>query len=107
MRFDQLTIKAQEAVSEAQRDERARGIAELTPDHLLLSLLKQEEGVVVPVLHRPHRGTNGARRGRRRLRAHSLRESASSSTMRRTCRSKAPTPISASPMICSRIAPDA
>src|SRR5437868_1867929 len=52
MRFDQLTIKAQEAVSEAQRDARARGNAELTPDHLLLSLLRQEEGVVVPVLQK-------------------------------------------------------
>jgi hypothetical protein len=31
MRFDQLTIKAQEAVQEAQRDARARGNAELSP----------------------------------------------------------------------------
>jgi ATP-dependent Clp protease ATP-binding subunit ClpB len=52
MRFDQLTIKAQEAVQEAQRDARARGSAELTPDHLLLALLKQSEGVVVPILQK-------------------------------------------------------
>src|SRR5215467_12032016 len=52
MRFDQLTIKSQEAISEAQRDARARGSAELTPDHLLLALLRQSEGVVVPILQK-------------------------------------------------------
>jgi len=52
MRFDQLTIKAQEAVQEAQRDARARGNAELLPEHLLLALLAQADGVVVPVLQK-------------------------------------------------------
>ncbi|HTY40957.1 MAG TPA: ATP-dependent chaperone ClpB [Thermoanaerobaculia bacterium] len=52
MRFDQLTIKAQEALQEAQRDARARGNAELTGDHLLLALLQQDDGVVVPVLQK-------------------------------------------------------
>ena len=52
MRFDQLTIKAQEAIQEAQRDARARGSAELSPDQLLLALLRQSEGVVVPILQK-------------------------------------------------------
>jgi ATP-dependent Clp protease ATP-binding subunit ClpB len=52
MRFDQLTIKAQEAIQEAQRDARARGNAELLPDHLLHALLRQSEGVVVPILQK-------------------------------------------------------
>ena len=52
MRFDQLTIKAQEAIQEAQRDARARGNAELIPNHLLLALLRQREGVVVPILQK-------------------------------------------------------
>ena len=52
MRLDQLTIKAQEAIQEAQRDARARGNAEFSPDHLLLALLKQSEGVVVPILQK-------------------------------------------------------
>ncbi len=52
MRFDQLTIKAQEAVQEAQSDARARGNAEVTSDHLLLALLRQDDGVVVPVLQK-------------------------------------------------------
>jgi ATP-dependent Clp protease ATP-binding subunit ClpB len=52
MRFDQLTIKAQEAIAEAQRDARARGNAELTGEHLLAALLSQSEGVVVPILQK-------------------------------------------------------
>ena len=52
MRFDQLTIKAQEAIAEAQRDARARGNAELTGEHLLAALLTQSEGVVVPILQK-------------------------------------------------------
>ena len=52
MRFDQLTIKSQEAIQESQRDARARGNAELTPDHLLLALLRQEDGVAVPILQK-------------------------------------------------------
>jgi ATP-dependent Clp protease ATP-binding subunit ClpB len=52
MRFDQLTIKAQEAVQEAQRDARSRGNAELTPEHLLLALVRQSEGVVAPILEK-------------------------------------------------------
>jgi ATP-dependent Clp protease ATP-binding subunit ClpB len=52
MRFDQLTIKAQEAVQEAQQDARARGNAELSTDHLLLALLRQREGVVSPILQK-------------------------------------------------------
>ncbi len=52
MRFDQLTIKAQEAIQEAQRNARAHGSAELTPDHLLAALLRQSEGVVIPILQK-------------------------------------------------------
>ena len=52
MRFDQLTIKAQEAIQEAQRDARARGNAELSTDHLLLALLRQSEGVITPILQK-------------------------------------------------------
>jgi ATP-dependent Clp protease ATP-binding subunit ClpB len=52
MRFDQLTIKSQEAIQEAQQDARSRGNAELTPDHLLLALLRQSDGVAVPILQK-------------------------------------------------------
>jgi ATP-dependent Clp protease ATP-binding subunit ClpB len=50
MRADQLTVKAQEALSEAQREARAAGHAELSPEHLLKALLSQEEGIVGPIL---------------------------------------------------------
>src|SRR5437879_901171 len=52
IRFDQLTIKSQEAIQEAQRDARSRGNAELTPDHLLFALLRQGEGVSGPILQK-------------------------------------------------------
>ena len=50
MKFDQFTVKAQEAVSNAQRLAREMGHAELTPDHLLKALLEQKEGIVLPIL---------------------------------------------------------
>jgi ATP-dependent Clp protease ATP-binding subunit ClpB len=50
MRFDQFTVKAQEAVSNAQRLARDMGHAELTADHLLQALLQQKEGIVLPIL---------------------------------------------------------
>jgi len=50
MRFDQFTVKAQEAVSNAQRLAREMGHAELTADHLLQALLQQKEGIVLPIL---------------------------------------------------------
>ncbi|MGH9441244.1 MAG: Clp protease N-terminal domain-containing protein, partial [Thermoanaerobaculia bacterium] len=50
MRADQLTVKAQEALADAQRAAREQGHAETTPDHLLKALIEQEEGIVAPIL---------------------------------------------------------
>src|SRR5206468_10724623 len=50
MRADQLTLKAQEALGEAQRQAREAGHAEVSLDHLLKALLDQEEGIVAPIL---------------------------------------------------------
>ncbi|HEY3298734.1 MAG TPA: Clp protease N-terminal domain-containing protein, partial [Armatimonadota bacterium] len=52
MRMDKFTIKAQEAVMEAQNLADQNGHQEVTPEHLLGALLKQEEGVVTPVLQK-------------------------------------------------------
>ena len=52
MNINKLTIKAQEAVVEAQNQARQQGHAEMTPEHLLLALLEQQGGVVTPVLNR-------------------------------------------------------
>jgi ATP-dependent Clp protease ATP-binding subunit ClpB len=50
MRLDRFTIKAQEAVSGAQRVATDNNNQEITPEHLLSALLDQTEGVVVPLL---------------------------------------------------------
>jgi ATP-dependent Clp protease ATP-binding subunit ClpB len=52
LNFNKLTVKAQEAVAEAQNLARGAGNPELTPEHLLLALLRQEEGVVTPILNK-------------------------------------------------------
>src|SRR6476469_4578616 len=51
MNFNKLTVKAQEAISEAQGLARGAGNPELTPEHLLLALLRQEGGIVTPILN--------------------------------------------------------
>src|SRR5687767_9924526 len=50
MRLDKFTIKAQEALQAAQSLADQRGHQTLGPEHLLLALLQQREGVVSPVL---------------------------------------------------------
>jgi len=52
MRFDKLTIKAQEAFGDAQKLASERGHQSLEPEHLLLSLLGQPEGVVKPIFEK-------------------------------------------------------
>jgi ATP-dependent Clp protease ATP-binding subunit ClpB len=46
------TLKTQEAVNAAISSARTNSNPEVTPDHLLASLLQQEEGVVLPILQR-------------------------------------------------------
>src|SRR3990167_4238186 len=46
MRFDKFTIKAQEAIAEAQSEASKRNNQQIEPVHLLYILLKQEDGVV-------------------------------------------------------------
>jgi len=50
MRFDQLTLKSQDAIAVSQREARSCGHAEVTAEHLLKALLAQEEGIVGPIL---------------------------------------------------------
>src|SRR5215204_2314476 len=52
MQPDRFTIKSQEAVAAAQRLASEGSNPEVAPPHLLLALLEQDEGVVVPVLQR-------------------------------------------------------
>jgi ATP-dependent Clp protease ATP-binding subunit ClpB len=52
MRFEELTLKAQEAFQEADRIARERRHPEILPLHLLFALLHQEGGIVGPILER-------------------------------------------------------
>jgi ATP-dependent Clp protease ATP-binding subunit ClpB len=52
MNFNKLTVKAQEAVVEAQNLARGAGNPELTAEHLLLALVQQEGGIVTPILNK-------------------------------------------------------
>jgi ATP-dependent Clp protease ATP-binding subunit ClpB len=52
MRLDRLTIKAQEALQQAQALAESRGHPEISPLHLLVALARQPEGIVGPVLEK-------------------------------------------------------
>jgi ATP-dependent Clp protease ATP-binding subunit ClpB len=52
MRFDKLTIKAQEAIGRAQQSAQESNHAEITPLHLLSSLLSETDGVFNPLLQK-------------------------------------------------------
>ncbi len=52
MQMDKLTIKAQEAVTAAQRLAQRYGHGEIDVEHLVLALVEQDEGVVGPLLDR-------------------------------------------------------
>src|SRR5687767_15184472 len=52
MNFNKLTVKAQEAVVEAQNLARGAGNPEVTPEHLLLELVRQDGGIVSPILNK-------------------------------------------------------
>ncbi|MCB1028537.1 MAG: type VI secretion system ATPase TssH, partial [Microthrixaceae bacterium] len=46
------TLKTQEAIGAAQQAARERANPEVTPDHVLGALLRQSEGVVLPLIRR-------------------------------------------------------
>jgi ATP-dependent Clp protease ATP-binding subunit ClpB len=52
MRYDKLTLKAQEALQEADSLAHSHNHASMEPEHLLLALLEQKDGVVPPLLDR-------------------------------------------------------
>ncbi|MBO1222920.1 MAG: ATP-dependent chaperone ClpB [Candidatus Scalindua sediminis] len=50
MRLDKFTIKSQEVIQEAQQLAATKGHQQIDPLHLLVCLLKQQQGVVVPII---------------------------------------------------------
>jgi len=65
-RPDRLTIKSQEALQSAQEIARERQQQELTPEHLLLALVRQKDGVVPRSSNAPVRPRIGSNAGWRR-----------------------------------------
>src|SRR4051812_32238086 len=62
MHADRFTIKSQEAFAASQRIAQARRNPQVTPHHVLLALLEQEGGIVVPVLERAGADPESVRR---------------------------------------------
>src|SRR3954464_14983440 len=62
MQADRFTIKSQEALNAAQRLAGARRNPQVAPQHLLLALLEQEGGIVVPVIQRAGADPDAIRR---------------------------------------------
>src|ERR687894_1088292 len=62
MHPDRFTIKSQEALAAAQKLAAAKRNTQVDPLHLLVSLLEQEGGIVVPVLRRANADPEGVRR---------------------------------------------
>jgi ATP-dependent Clp protease ATP-binding subunit ClpB len=61
MRLDKLTIKAQEALQQAQELASQRGHQELTPEHVLSALLTQDQGVAGAILRKLGADPDGVR----------------------------------------------
>src|SRR2546423_974924 len=52
MRVDKFTVKTKEALVEAQHLAAQKGQPEITPEHILLALLRQEGGTTTALLRR-------------------------------------------------------
>jgi ATP-dependent Clp protease ATP-binding subunit ClpB len=52
MQFDKFTVKSQEAIQQAQNIAEQNSNQEIIPEHLLYALLKEADGVVIPVLQK-------------------------------------------------------
>jgi ATP-dependent Clp protease ATP-binding subunit ClpB len=61
MRYEKLTLKSQQALSEAQSLASTRGHSQITLAHLLRSLLDQPEGSTIPILQKIGVAVDGLR----------------------------------------------
>ena len=52
MRFEKFTIKSREALADAQEIAEKASNPEVTPIHLLSALIEQEDGIVLPIIHK-------------------------------------------------------
>ncbi len=97
MRAEKMTTKSQEAFRDAVDQAGRRGNPEVSPEHLLVAMLAQEEGVAAPLLQKAgsdlgalRAALDGARRGlaarQRRRRAGPVAPHARRRRARRTTR---------------------
>ncbi|MGQ9523500.1 MAG: ATP-dependent chaperone ClpB [Armatimonadota bacterium] len=52
MRLDRLTVRAQEALQEANETAQGYGHQQIEPEHVLLALVRQRDGIVAPIIQR-------------------------------------------------------
>src|SRR5256884_8909475 len=52
IRFDKLTLKAQEALQASQSHASEKGHPQVAPEHLVWALIEQKDGVVLPILQK-------------------------------------------------------
>ena len=52
MNYDQFTLKAQDAIQQANSIAQQEDHSEIGTEHLLLALLEQEDGVIPPLVER-------------------------------------------------------
>src|SRR5881409_925884 len=52
IRFDKLTLKAQEALQAAQSHASEKGHPQVAPEHLLWAMIQQKDGVVLPIFQK-------------------------------------------------------
>ena len=52
IRYDKLTLKSQEALQSAHAHAQERNNPQVLPEHLLVALIQQKEGVVLPILQK-------------------------------------------------------
>ncbi|MCP4897680.1 MAG: type VI secretion system ATPase TssH, partial [bacterium] len=50
MRFDKLTLKAQEIMQDSQQVAERKGQQQIEPEHVLRAILDQRDGVIPPIL---------------------------------------------------------
>jgi ATP-dependent Clp protease ATP-binding subunit ClpB len=61
--FNKMTIKAQEAIEQASALSSEKNQQQIEPEHLLLALLKQEEGLIKPLLQKSGSNVTGLESG--------------------------------------------
>src|SRR3712207_3025210 len=62
MKLERFTVKAQEVLESAQAIARRRDHQELTPEHVMLAMLEQKDGLVAPMLQKVGADVNGVQK---------------------------------------------